>query len=144
MFTTDDEHWTFLEPDERLVLAVITPVILDGVLPEKLSDARLVSYLKDFDHSLSLLTKAQQKEFKELLSLLISLIGRVVMAGVWTTWNAVPSSTIDKMLTNWRNSYIDLIKVAYIGLKELSYATWYGNPENWTSIGYPGPPELLR
>jgi hypothetical protein len=140
----EDDSWLFLEPDDRLVLAVITPVILDGVIDTNLSDQNLLNYLKDFDYSLSLLPMTQQEEFRELLMLLTSLIGRVVVAGVWSSWNQVSASEIDQMLNSWRNSFIDLMKVAYTGLKELSYATWYGNPDNWSGIGYPGPPELYK
>lgn len=141
---TEDDDWLFLDPDDRLILAMITPVLLEGVLSKTLSGERLLSYLKDFDYSLSLLTTAQQNEFRELLALLKSLIGRVVAAGIWSSWNNVSAATVDQMLIDWRNSFIDLFKVAYLGLKELSYATWYGNPENWPGIAYPGPPEIFR
>ena len=149
---TDDSSWLFLEPDDRLVLAMITPVLLDGVNGDvialqqsnKLRGEHLVIYLKNFDQALTMLSTTQQKEFKELLKTLRSMLGRVVMAGIWTSWNNASAETIDKMLHNWRTSFIDLLKVAYIGLKELSYATWYGNPDSWQGIGYPGPPEIFR
>ncbi|MFT5522005.1 MAG: hypothetical protein ACI9IA_002611 [Enterobacterales bacterium] len=142
LFTEGDESWFVLEPEDRLVLAMITPIVLDGVLTETLYGTRLLAYLKDFDYSLSLLSLTQIKEFKELLSLLKSLIGRVVIGGIWSTWNKVSPATVESMLQSWRSSYLDLIKVAYNGLKELSYGTWYGNPDNWQRIGYAGPPEI--
>ena len=142
MLIAEDNSWLALDPEDRLVLAMITPVILDGVLTKTLSGDALVRYLKDFDQALSFLTSTQQKEFKELLNLLKSLIGRVVIGGIWTSWNNVSTATVDSMLVSWRNSYLDLIKIAYRGLKELSYGSWYGNPDNWQSIGYPGPPEI--
>ena len=141
---TEDDDWQFLSPDDRLILAMVTPVILLGVADKPISGKVLVNYLKDFDNSLTLLTLTQQQEFKELLQLLNSMIGRVVIAGVWSTWNNVSAETINKMLDEWRNSFLDLIKVAYAGLKELSFASWYGNPDSWASIAYSGPPELLR
>lgn len=142
MLDAEDDSWLELDPDDRLVLAMITPVLLDGVVPKKLSAEALLRYLKDFDQGLSYLTSSQQKEFKELLSLLKSLIGRVVVGGIWTSWNNASPAAVDSMLVSWRNSYLDLIKIAYSGLKELSYGTWYGNPDNWQSIGYAGPPEI--
>ncbi len=141
---TNDDQWLILSADDRLVLSVVTPVLLDGVLTEMLSSQQLVNYLKDFDKGLYYLPDTQQKEFKELLGLLSSMIGRVVVAGVWSSWNNVSQETIEAMLLSWRNSYMDLLKVAYTGLKELSYASWYGNPEHWPAINYPGPPELGR
>ena len=143
LFTQDDD-WQFLSANDRLILAMVTPVILLGVSDKPISGQVLLNYLKDFDNSLTLLTVSQQKEFKELLQLLESMIGRVVVAGIWSAWNDASAETINKMLNNWRSSFLDLIKVAYAGLKELSFATWYGNPNSWTDIGYPGPPELGR
>jgi len=140
----DDSQWLMLSEEDRLVLAVITPVLLDGVLDKTLADQPLVDYLKDFDKGLDALPETQQKEFKELLSLLGSMVGRVVIASVWSSWNNVNASKVDDMLNSWRTSYLDLMKVAYKGLKELSYASWYGNPQNWDGIKYPGPPELIR
>jgi len=142
LFIDDDQSWMELDPEDRLVLAMITPVVLDGVLTEALSGQRLLAYLKDFDYSLSLLTEFQIKEFKELLSLLKSLIGRIVVGGIWTTWNKASPSTIESMLKSWRSSYLDVIKIAYSGLKEISYGTWYGNPDNWQRLGYDGPPVI--
>jgi len=141
---TVGDSWEFLDPEDRLILAMITPVLLDGVVTGSLSGIKLVRFLRDFDHSLTLLTQSQQDEFRQLLSLLKSQLGRLVMAGIWNSWNNVSAATIDQMLNNWRNSYLDLIKIAYRGLKELTFATWYGNPENWKGIGYAGPPEVYR
>jgi len=140
----DDADWLVLSGDDRLVLAVITPVLLDGVIKAPLNGQQLVQYLKDFDKGLFTLPKTQQEEFKELLSLLSSMVGRVVIASVWTSWNKVNAATVQEMLTSLRTSYLDLMKIAYKGLKELSYASWYGNPQHWDGIGYPGPPEINR
>ena len=144
LLLNDGDSWLILEPDDRLILAVITPVLLQGVMNTPLAGEKLVSYLKDFDKALSLLGGYQQREFKELLSVLHSMIGRIMIAGVWTSWNQASAETIENMLNSWRNSYLSLMKVAYAGLKELSYASWYGNPEHWQDIGYPGPPEINR
>jgi hypothetical protein len=35
-----------------------------------------------------------------------------------------------------------LLRVAYFALHELVFAAWYGDPQSWPRIGYPGPPEL--
>lgn len=140
----EDDNWLFLDPDDRLVLAMITPVMLHGVSEELLSGEQLVTYLKDLDESITYLPQAHQDELKELLLLLKSLLGRLVIAGVWTTWNNVAPETMDRILIDWRNSYLDLIRLAYKGLKELTFANWYANADSWESIGYPGPPEFNR
>ena len=141
---SDDSQWLVLSEEDRLVLAVITPVLLAGVVKTTLNGEQLVNYLKDFDKGLDLLPETQQAEFKELLSLLSSMVGRVVVASVWSSWNNVNASTVENMLSSWRTSYLDLMKVAYKGIKELSYASWYGNPQHWDGLKYPGPPEIIR
>jgi hypothetical protein len=136
--------WLFLEPDDRLILAAITPVLLDGVMTTPLSGNKLLAYLRDCDTALNLLGELQQEEFKELLNALDSMIGRLALAGVWGSWNDISTGSIEKMLNGWQRSYLDIKKIAYNGLKELGFASWYGNPAHWQEIGYPGPPEIHR
>ena len=138
----NEYSWLVLNPDERLILAIITPVILQGVSNESLSGDKLVSYLKDFDLSLSVLPESKQQQFKELLSILKSMLGRFLIGGIGTSWNEVSAEKVEVMLNRWRTSSIDLLMIAYLGVKELSFASWYGNPQNWHGIGYSGPPEM--
>ena len=136
--------WLFLKPDDRLILATIMPVLLEGVMTTQLSGKKLVAYLRDCDKALNLLGKHQQEEFKELLTALQSMIGRLALAGVWSSWNHVSARSIEKMLSSWQYNFLDIKKIAYSGLKELGFASWYGNPAHWQEIGYPGPPEIHR
>ena len=142
IFIDDEQSWIVLSPDDRLILAMITPVILQGVMVSPISGERLVNYLKDFDLALSFLPQSQQQEFKQLLSLLKSMLGRLILAKIGSSWNNVAAEKVDKMLESWRNSSIELINVTYVSLKQLSFASWYGNPQNWLDIGYPGPPGM--
>ena len=38
----------------------------------------------------------------------------------------------------------ELLRSAYAALHDLVLGAWYGNPDNWPGIGYPGPAEILR
>jgi hypothetical protein len=46
-------------------------------------------------------------------------------------------------LAAWRSSRLALLQSAYAALHDLSFGAWYAQPESWTDIGYPGPPEIL-
>ena len=69
-------------------------------------------------------------------------IARVLVAGLWPSWDEAGAEDIAGFLARWKESRFDLLRSAYLGLHELIIAAWYGNPRAWPRIGYPGPPEL--
>ena len=56
---------------------------------------------------------------------------------------------IDDFLNNWRFSDPQSIltgndlRVGYMGMVELTVASWYANPRSWGFCGYAGPPVLF-
>jgi hypothetical protein len=46
-------------------------------------------------------------------------------------------------LQGWRTSRLGLLRSAYAALHDLVLGAWYGTPDTWEAIGYPGPPEIL-
>ena len=55
---------------------------------------------------------------------------------------------IDNFLNKWRisdpNNFFtgNELRVGYMGLVELTMASWYGNPRSWEFCGYSGPINL--
>jgi hypothetical protein len=48
----------------------------------------------------------------------------------------------DARLHAWRTSRVDLLRTGYQALVRLANATYYGSPEVYSLVGYPGPPEV--
>jgi hypothetical protein len=48
----------------------------------------------------------------------------------------------DRILERWRTSRLPLRRTVYKALNGLVGAAYYGSPEVWAAMGYPGPPPL--
>jgi hypothetical protein len=64
---------------------------------------------------------------------------RVLLAGLWPSW-ARPARRGRDFLQGWRTSRLGLLRSAYAALHDLTFGAWYGTPDTWPAIGYPGPP----
>lgn len=144
LFVDKEYPYGFLAEEDRIIIAAIAPVMLAGALPsdpEELN-VRLREIVRGVDYATGLLTDAVRAELRELFGVLGSTMGRIVVAGVWSHWAKVKPAEVAKFLDNWRNAYLDLLRLGYQGLHELIMASWYGNPASWDAIGYPGPPQV--
>lgn len=63
----------------------------------------------------------------------------MVYAGSFTATESLTFTQANALIEGWRTSYISLLNTAYEGLKELVYAAFYGNDENWPAINYQKP-----
>ncbi|WP_196138834.1 hypothetical protein [Aliikangiella sp. G2MR2-5] len=127
---------SFLSKDDQLVLIVLFPVICSD-LPEEIN---VELTLKKIDQAIDRLPQSTQDELKDLFGLLSSLIGRLVIAGLWENWQNSSRSELHNFLKKWRKSPLALLQKAYIGLCQLIWGSIYSQPEHWTAIGYSGPP----
>ena len=139
-----DAHFAFLTADDRVIVAAIAPVILDGAFPpEGAARARAAAeVVEGVDQAISGLPPATQAELRQLFDLLGLGIARVLVAGLWPSWEEAAPEDIARFLEAWRGSWFSLLRSGYLGLHELVFATWYGKPRSWARIGYPGPPEV--
>ncbi len=142
--------FTFLTPEDRVIVAAIAPVMLAGALPAGgaarqsavAPEPAVAEVVRGVDRAISGLALATQAELRQLFDLLGLAIARVLVAGLWPAWDEAGAEDIAGFLERWRTSRFDLLRSAYLGLHELIIAAWYGNPRAWPRIGYPGPPEL--
>jgi len=132
--------------DERamVIVSVLVPVVLAGVLPEPPEARRIAirEVVEAFGRAVSGLAPAVQEEIAQLFSLLGLAPARMLLAGVWTTWDEASPEDIARFLDRWRTSRFDLLRAGYHALTRLMQASWYGNPSSWVHVGYPGPPSL--
>ena len=142
----------FLTPIDRGILSKLIPVILADSLPKFLDVRKLAieEVIVGWDIAVMGLPVLTQNEIKKLLlvmnsNFIFSLTPRLI-TGVPDAWE--DPNEIDAFLNNWRKSdpqnFItgNELRVGYIGLVELTMASWYGNSRSWEFCGYSGPPEL--
>lgn len=129
----------------RTIIAALVPAMLAGVLPES-GEARRKAIAQTVDGvgvAIAGLSAAAQKELSELFALLGISPVRVLLAGLWPRWEEASPAEIAAFLQGWRMSRLELLRSAYAALHDLVLGAWYGNPDTWEGIGYPGPPEML-
>jgi hypothetical protein len=139
-----DYSYAILRAKERTMLAAIAPVMLAGALPEE-SAARqraITEVVRGVDTAIRGLPPAVQSEVGDLFALLVFPVTRRVLAGVVKPWLDATPMDIAAFLERWRTSSFVLLRTAYRALQELIMAAWYGNPEAWPRIAYPGPPTV--
>ena len=130
---------------ERAIIAALVPAILAGALPES-GEARAKAIAQTVDGvgvAIAGLSAAAQKELSELFAILGVAPGRVLLARLWPSWEQASTAEIAAFLQGWRESRFALLRSAYAGLHDLVLGAWYGNPDTWAGIDYPGPPEML-
>ena len=125
----------FLSEDDQTLLSVFVPVIAAS-MPDK-PDLKTAIY--NIDQTISLLPLRTQAELRELLDLLASGFGRLVIAGVWLSWQSSSQDSVHQFLQDWREHTLQLLQQAYVGLHQLITGAIYAEQESWEAIGYPGP-----
>jgi hypothetical protein len=129
---------------QRAIVAALVPAILAGVLPAA-GEARRQAIAQTVDGvgvAIAGLSAAAQQELAELFALLGFAPARVLLAGLWPAWEEAAPEQVAAFLHGWRFSRFALLRSAYAGLHDLVLGAWYGTPESWPAIGYPGPPEM--
>ncbi|MFT4924548.1 MAG: hypothetical protein ACI8WB_000626 [Phenylobacterium sp.] len=130
-----------IDDDVAVALGALIPVFLSGVLPsdgpqrqqnisEVIAGIRLA--LKKFPpHTL--------KELDDLFMLLTNRLTMLAYAGKFAPLNELSLAQATLLIESWRTSFISLLNTAYEGLKELVFAAYYGNPDNWALLNYKKP-----
>ena len=133
-----------LAPDALAVLTAVTPVFLDGALPDDraAATAAVRETVGNIGIAIAGLAPAAQQELGQLFALLGFAPARIALARVTPPWNEARNDEIAAFLERWRTSGFVLFQSAYAALHQLVFAAWYGNPASWPVIGYPGPPRL--
>lgn len=116
--------------------------MLDGALPASPALRRplLAQTVDGVATAVAGLSPGSQKEIGELFGLLLIAPARMVLAGVGKPWRAASVGEVGQFLDSWRGSRLQLLQSAYAALHDLIFGAWYGRPENWAAIEYPGPP----
>jgi hypothetical protein len=133
-----------LDADAQAILNAVVPVLLAGVFPEPSAARRaaVAETVRGIDIAVMGLPPAAQEELRQLFALLALPPGRLAIARIREPWNEADEADVRACLDRFRNSSLTMLRSAYGALHQLTFAAWYGNPEAWPQIGYPGPPQL--
>lgn len=127
---------------ETAMLTAIAAVVLRGALPQDNAarQAALARTIDGIGQAIAGLSAAAQKELGELFGLMDFPLTRGLLTGVWGSWESATPTQVEGFLRRWRYSRFELFQSAYAALHDLVLGAWYGQPESWAAVGYPGPP----
>jgi hypothetical protein len=80
------------------------------------------------------------RDFRRLLHLCESGFAGLLLAGSPRPFTRAEPAEQDARLEAWRRSRLAVLRSGYQALKRLASAAYYGSPEIYELIGYPGPP----
>ena len=97
------------------------------------------------DAFLAPLDPASAKDLKQLLALFDNALFSLATGGPPRPFTRMSPVEQDAHLERWATSRLAVRRTGFQALKRLSAAIYYGSPETYASVGYPGPPdELVR
>lgn len=125
----------------RAVFRGVARAVLEGSLPAKAAaqDAALDRLLGRLDEAIAGFPHATQSELAQLLGLLSVAPARRWLTGLRTDWTSAGVAELEAALRRMRTSDHELRQQAYHALRDLTNAAYYAQPEQWPSMGYPGP-----
>ena len=132
--------YVYLRDAELKVLRAVVPSVLAGTLPEgKARASALDKMLLSLDQLLATSSIAVGDQIHQLFALLSMAPTRIAMAGVWSDWPDASPADIDAFLLRWRDSRLELLRGAYLGLCKIINVSWYLLPESYAAVGYSAP-----
>ena len=141
MLPQDEQfEYRFLTQEDRLLLEIIVPIFVTGLNLSK--NAALSTIIHNIDSTIVRISIKSQSELRELFDLLGTGFGRLMIANVWLNWQSASSDSLQEFISGWRNSRLELLKIAYRGLHKLIIGSVYAEASQWQEIGYPGPPSI--
>jgi hypothetical protein len=148
-FFTPEEYSVFAAVAERVLArgAADVPVELAGILTTRPAAPASgeVDVAGKADAFLAPLDAASAKDLKQLLALFDNALFSFATGGPPRPFTRMDPAEQDAHLLAWATSRMAVRRTGFQALKRLSAAVYYGSPETYASVGYPGPPyDLVR
>ena len=126
------------------VIRSIARAVLLGSLPVQhvAHEVALTAHVERMESTLRVMTPSTQHEANNLLSLLATHPGRLLITGLLAPWPDAHVAQVQGALQSMRVSRIMLRRQAYHALRDLTHAAYFADSGSWTQLGYPGPMQL--
>ena len=135
--------YKFLRPQDREFFAALVPAVIASGYPGELKEQAILRTIKALDDLIFTLNEFNRVQMRQLFDALSMAPIRFAMGGPWASWKDAAVKQVDDFLISWRDSSIQLKRMGYVSLAKLIGICWYSQPENYASVGYPGPPTKI-
>ncbi len=122
----------------------VLAALADRVCPggDGLPGASEVQVAERLDDLLFAAAPAMAEEVSQALALLENALAGAIFDQRFTPFTAASPAAQDRVLERWRTSRLSVRRAAFKALVGLCNLTYWGAPETWPSLGYPGPPDF--
>lgn len=97
------------------------------------------------DAFLAPLPPSDARDLKRLLALFDNALFSFLLGGPPRPFTRMDAAQQDAQLAAWQRSRLAIRRTGFQAMKRLCCAIYFGAPETYASLGYPGPPlELVR
>lgn len=122
--------------------AAVLLAVADRLVPEQpgFPRPRALRLASRMDGVAAKADPATQRDLRRLVRLFESAGAGLLLDGAPRLFTTSSPPQQDRRLAAWRDSRIAVRRTGYRALKRLVYAAYYGSPETWAVVGYPGPP----
>lgn len=133
-----------LSPGARDVMRAAAQAVLADLLPAAGAsrDAALALHLDRLDVFIAGLPAPTRKELSDALGLLATAAGRYALVGLSTSWSEASAQDVQQALDAMRLSTSNTRQQIYHALRDLNAVAFFNAPDNWQSVGYPGPVQI--
>jgi hypothetical protein len=80
------------------------------------------------------------RDFRRLLHVFESALTGLTATGVPLPFTRCTPAQQDRRLEAWRHTRVEVLRSGYQAMKRLAHALYYGSPQIYERVGYPGPP----
>ena len=140
LFNSQGNLKNIFEREERVIAALLKnwtigwPPLTERPLENDL--------IKVFDQVIELIRKDKRADLLFALKLLSYGPSCFFLTGKFNPWEDTSDTEI--VVKRWANSEKEIESTLYMAFTALFSASYYSQKQTWTSIGYPGPPEVDR
>lgn len=140
-----NSRFQYLREKDIAILTALTPAILPAEFSgtKEANQKKLNHFLPQIDDFIVHTSNFTQFAIHDLFDKLYFAPTRILLTGMWTSWEKATPEQIDEFLIGWRDSYFNLFRGGYGQLTQLVSVVWYSQPENWPATHYPGPPKHI-
>ncbi len=128
----------------RDVMRAAAQAVLSDLLPPPgaARDAALALQLDRLDAFIAGLPAPTRKELSDALGLLATAAGRFALVGLSKSWGEAGAQDVQQALNAMRLSTSNTRQQIYHALRDLNAVAFFNAPDNWRSVGYPGPVQI--
>lgn len=138
-------NFQYLRPKDIEIFTAVTPAVIPAEFAGSQSEnqAKLERFLPQLDRFMVHSSQFSQDAFADFLDDLYFAPTRILLTGIWSSWEKATPEQVADFLNNWRDSSFNLLRGGYSQLTQLISVVWYAQPENWAATHYPGPPKHI-